>query len=134
MQNLLEDLKEADAEYNEPADERKILLDNKTLEEAGFIKVPDVWLDILRMANGVWFNGGEIYGVQPDNPSFRDIVAENQDIVWEKTDGVLLLGENDNDLLAYDEDGWFYILDKDDETVWNKTKDAKAAVRYILKL
>lgn len=134
MQNLLEDLKEADAEYNEPADERKILLDNKALDEAGFIKIPDVWMDILRMSNGVWFNGGEIYGVQPDNLSFRDIVAENQDIVWEKTDGVLLLGENDNELLAYDEDGWFYILDKDDETVWNKTKDAKAAVRYILKL
>lgn len=134
MQNLLEDLKEADAEYNEPADERKILLDNKALEEAGFLKIPAVWQEILRMANGIWFNGGEIYGVQPDNLSFRDIASENQDIVWEKTDGVLLLGENDNELLAYDEDGWFYILDKDDETVWNKTKDAKAAVRYILKL
>lgn len=134
MQNLLEELKEADAECNEPADERKILLDNKTLEEVGLFKIPEVWQDILRMANGIWFNSGEIYGVQPDSPSFRDIVTENQDIVWEKTGGVLLLGENDDELLVCDEDGWLYVLDKNDETVWNKTKDAKTAVRYILKL
>lgn len=133
MESFFEDLKEQDAECNVPADERKLILNNRQLKENGFPEVPAAWLDLLKTANGIWLDCAEIYGVRPDKEGFRDIFSESQDVIWEHLDGGLLLGENEDDLLLFDGQKYL-IVDKIGENIWHKTEDAETAARFILKL
>lgn len=133
MESFWEDLQEQDAECNVPADERKLILNNRRLKEDGIPEVPPAWLDLLRKANGVWIDCAELYGVQPDKEGFRDVLNESKDVIWEYSDGGLLLGENENDLLVFD-GRKYLIVDKIDENIWHKTEDAETAARFILKL
>lgn len=133
MESFWIDLKDTDAECNVPADERKLILNNRQLKENSFIEVPAAWFDLLKKANGVWYDCAEVYGVQPDKNGFRDLLEVNQDVIWEHIDGGLLLGENENDLLVFDGKNYL-IVDKIDESVRHKTADAETAARFILKL
>ncbi len=133
MESFWRDIEEQEAVCTVPADERKLILNNLELKALDIPEVPEEWLMLLKHSNGIWRDGAEIYGVQPNENGFRDMLSVNKDIIWEYIDGGLLLGENEDDLLMFDGRNYF-IVDKVDETVWHKTPDVLTAVRFILRV
>lgn len=122
-----------DAECAPGADRKDILLCNRKLNAEGLPEIPEAWQGLLAKHNGIYCDGAEVFAVPPAESPFSDVLQMNRDIVWEQNDGVLLLGQNESDVLAYD-DGVYLILERGSEEVRHQTSDAETAAGYILRL
>lgn len=134
MERFLSRLKlNEDADCGIGAKVSAIMLENKRLKENGFPEIPQEWQNLLCEYNGIYCDGAEIFAVAPTEGMFADIEQMNLDIVWEKIDGVLLLGQNENDFLAFD--GKYYlIVEQDSEDIRHQTENPEKALSLILKI
>lgn len=119
-----------DVDCSEGAEARDLLLCNRRLKEAGFPEIPEKWQMLLNISDGLFYDGAEVFSVNAKDEMFRRLENVNQDIVWEKLENVLLLGENDVDFLVFD-GREFLIVDKDSEDIRHHTPDAALAAGYL---
>ena len=136
MNELLEViLNDSEIECGGSLEMRRLMLYNHNLKEAGLAELPEDLMRFLHQANGIWFDGASIFGAEPASGLFTDIMSANLDLNRKDRDKVLVLGEDENDFLIYNEVIESYqIIDKIDGMVGAKYATIKEAVEHILKI
>lgn len=128
MENLLKDL--ADNEEvvgGEGADQRRQMLYNMENK----CEVPSEYGRFLQSFNGVWYDGANLFGLNPE-AVLHDLATENNSLA---VPGMLVLGYDEFDYLAYDHKNKNYvILNREDLQPLEIFYDLAPAIRRLLKL
>ena len=108
---------------------------NEILTSNDFTKIPQDMILFLQSYNGFRTEEGIIFGIDTINHSLYDIVAENLVLPNPEPKNILILGENDNTYLAYNNLIQRYtILDKESFLELISSKSLSNLIRQILKL
>lgn len=102
-----------------PASPTDATLCQRELKALGYPAMPQGYLEFLHRANGIAWNGIELFGTDKvtdpeSNYTLSDIVTENEKMTSRKELGErLLLGRSGGDIYCFDVmDGCFEILDR----------------------
>lgn len=136
MKDLLEDISNLD--YGSTGPDLKI---NDIYEASEILcsqnrpKIPQEVILFLTSYNGLRTENGIIWGIDIKNHSFYDIVAENLVLNNPNPNNLLILGEDDNKYLAYNQQKQKYALisNQDYDELFTSKSFANLA-RQILKI
>lgn len=127
--------KDEDVMCGSPLDLRKAMIYNHNLKEAGLAEVPEDFIALLRQINGIWSDGATVFAINPESGLYTDIMAFNAEANCSDKKVVLILGEDENDYLIYNDVLKIYqVIDKQDELVWAKYDNWEAALSHLLKI
>ncbi len=136
MKELFEIIKNLDYASTGPAVSISDIYEaNEILTSNDFTKIPQDMILFLQSYNGFRTEEGIIFGIDTINHSLYDIVAENLVLPNPEPKNILILGENDNTYLAYNNLIQRYtILDKESFLELISSKSLSNLIRQILKV
>lgn len=136
MDNFLKKIKELPyCVCEKPLEQIDILQYQKELVQNNLPMLPQDFINLLHFANGISYDGAEIWAILPQPNSFRDIKKENLSRLVEVDDKLLILGTNDFDYLAYNKAKNLYqIIDRHDGELLAKSSDLLAMLSQILRV
>lgn len=118
-----------------PLSQIDILQYQRELMQNNLPMLPQSFVDFLHSANGVSYNGAEIWAIFTNQACFKDIKKENLSLKFESNKNLLILGINDFDYLAYNQAEKLYqIIDRQDWEVLSQSADLSEMLSYILKI
>lgn len=119
----------------EPLEKIDILQYQKDLMKSNLPMLPQDFINLLHFANGISYNGAEIWAIFPNGENFKDIKKENLNRKLEADDNLLVLGTNDFDLIAYNKSENIYqIIDRQDNEVLDQSSNLAEMLSWILRL
>ena len=130
----------ADEDYvglNDPTTDAQIAMVNMKLQKSGLPKMPQDFSDLLKLYNGISYEGNVIFGINTDTDFFPDLVTFNSQIISYSDEAAdcLILGRDEEFLLAwYPHDGIYRIIDSDDFSEYRAAPDLYWAILWILKI
>ena len=119
---------------NSPVDTKQAILLQRELNDNGFAAIPDGFMQILHLSNGISCNSAVILGTFTNDP-LKDIVSQNMRFETDKDN--LLLGISEMDLFVYKpQEKVYQILDRDDAAVLEEYAEDKLlkALAVFLKI
>ena len=135
IEKFLEQLKKNRySQLNPSIDAKQAILLQRELNDNGFSKIPENFLQLLHTANGMSCDSAVVLGTFSDDP-LRDIVSQN--IRFETNKDTLILGLSEMDLFVYKPQKKVYqILDRDDAAVLEEyaENDLLKALSVFLKM
>lgn len=97
--------------------------------------LPQDFINLLHLANGISYNGADVWAIFPNKDCFKDIKKENLSLKFESKQGLLLLGINDFDYLAYNQlNNLYQIIDRQDWEVLSQSSNLSEMLSYLLKI
>lgn len=107
----------------------------RTLRENKNAPIPNEFIDFLETVNGIEYNGGEIFCVNPPYDFSADIVDINLGQLQFDKKKYTVLGANEFDYMVYNlEKDNYQIIDKSDLKVLEEYESLKNTIAYILKV
>ncbi len=136
MENLIKQLAVlSGAKFNPPVASEDIILCQKDLAQNDLSPLPSDFLTFLHHCNGFAYQGAFVFGIQPFDDYFADILSENALADLPDDKNLVILGSNEYDYLAYNAESCSYqILDKHDFSVLTEYDNCADAIRHILRL
>lgn len=118
-----------------PQNQAELILYSRKLEASGVPGLPAEVRELLGAYNGIWCNGAVIYGANPEKALFEDIVNKNEQFATSVRKGLLLLGEDENDFLAFDSSsGKYCLVGINDKVTTYESTDLVRIVAALLKI
>ncbi len=132
MQEVIEILKKDVAVTFDAADTKGIKSVDTELSDRGFPKMPKEYADILKITDGLIWNGIELYGTKSYDRglkgyTFPGIVEANTDFMgFDALEGKLVVGRMAEELLVYsEEDALWGCMDRMDFMVMQTAPSLK---------
>ncbi len=120
---------------NEAATDAQIALVNVKLRQNGFPELPQDFIQVLKMYNGLSYDGNVIFGINTDNNFFPDLLDFNLKVINGKNSNSLILGRDEEFLLVWQAQNQSYsIVDADDFSEHRLAPDLFWAILWILKI
>lgn len=136
MDKFLEKIK--DTPYcvcEDPLQQIDILQYQRGLLQSNLPILPADFVQLLHFANGIAYDGAEIWAIFPNQNCFKDIKKENLGLKFENKLDLLILGANDLDYLAYNGAQEMYqIIDRQDWKVLRQSSNLSEMLSQILKI
>lgn len=108
---------------NQPLDTKQAILLQKELNDNEFATIPDSFMQILHVSNGISCNSSVVLGSFEQDP-LKDIVSQN--IRFDTDKNTLLLGISEMDLFVYKPQNKVYqIIDREDMEVLDEYDEDK---------
>ncbi len=123
------------AKISQPLATKDLILLQKHLAEQGFSQLPESFINILHISNGISYNTGDILGAFPQTSAIKDLLSEN--IRLSHDGNILILGKSEMDFFIYNSEKKVYqIVDRDDMEVLNEyeDKEVEQAICAFLKV
>lgn len=118
-----------------PLKQIDILQYQRDLKQNNLPMLPQDFINLLHLANGISYDGAEVWAIFNSQNCFKDIKTENLSLQFEKADHLLILATNDFDYLAYNQNQNLYqILDRKDFAILRQSKCLTAMLSDILKI
>lgn len=119
----------------EPLQQIDILQYQRDLMQNKLPMLPQSFVNFLHFANGISYNGADVWAIFPKQNYFKDIKKENLSLKFERKNELLFLGINDFDYLAYNQaENLYQIIDKDDWEVLSQSSDLSEMLSQILRI
>lgn len=136
MKRLIDRLcKISSSHYGKPINSQKIILTQKELVQNHNTPLPEKFLELLHLYNGISYDGATILGITSASRGFRDITLSNQMSPFKGHPHLVLLGYDELDYLVYNAQNHSYqIIDKEDLEVLEEYSDMVTAILHILKI
>lgn len=119
----------------EPLKQIDILQYQRDLVKNNLPMLPLDFINLLHFANGISYDGAEVWAIFPQQDCFKDIKKENLGLKFERNNNLLILGINDFDYLAYNKaENLYQIIDRQDWDVLAQSPDLSEMLSHILKI
>lgn len=136
MDNFIEIIKNTPyCVCEEPLKQIDFLQYQRELVKNNLPMLPQDFINLLHFANGISYDGAEVWAIFPLKDCFKDIKKENLGMKFEIQGNLLILGINDFDYLAYNKtENLYQIIDRQDWDVLAQSTDLSEMLSQILRI
>lgn len=134
MQELINNLLKTNIQTSQGLNTAELINYQKTLYENNLPHIPKEYIELLHHFNGIVYNGAYLFGINPLEDFFLDILKENT-LFPPTSENMLFLGYNEYDFLNWNQQEQTYqIIDKEDQEVLHSYPDITSAINCLLRI